>query len=203
MGLDLFWAEFRTLEYFRERLVSGGMDHNQADHGEEEKQRMNIAVEPALCLPSLDRLGQAEDLLARKVSNHARAQQPVFAEDFAHPGGRHPWLSADNHEHATNDAPDGLDWIVRWIYRAPHLGEEGKQAVLDYGVNQIVTIAEVVVDHGRRHSGAFGHHCKSGRGNSVLAEQGRSSVDELNARVAVWVGLRSTCASNWLQSLHN
>jgi hypothetical protein len=62
--------------------------------------------------------------------------------------------------------------------RARHLVDQGAQALIHDGVEQLVTRLEVVVHHRRRHPGLAGDRRQRGRADAVARKQLHGNVEQ-------------------------
>jgi hypothetical protein len=78
--------------------------------------------------------------------------------------------------------------ILSWLNWVPDVADDGDEAFFDYGIDQFLSIMEVVVHHCRGEAGAPGYGGKAGSGYTLFGEKLGRCVKQLDARVAVGIG---------------
>jgi len=188
MALHGFCAQWRALEDLGPHSNSGHVQHDQTKRGKNHKQRIEIGVDRAGSLGAGDSLTHDSHLVKGQATQHATTQQTAFVEYFAHPGGGYPGRLLDLFQQALHDPAQNVSGGIARVDGVPNVVDEGNETLVNHGVDQLLTVVEVVMHHGGGEPGMAGDGGEAGGCDTVLGEQFGGCGEEQDAGIAVGVG---------------
>jgi hypothetical protein len=174
-------------------MGGGQRQQREADQRDHDQRRLQARIELAARLRRHQRAGDQRGALHGHALHQPFAQLALDADDLADPqpreprrGRRHP----DQPPRETLDQRADIGWrpLAGGRGAAEDLIDQRQQPFLEHGFQQLLALAEVIVDQRRGHAG-FGGDCLGRCGGYAMpGEQGYGRLDQAVALAGIGAG---------------